>query len=150
MSKKYDHYFDRVAPIGSGSKIENEQEELLEQMREFEEVKKRSNEKGIKPLDVQPLGDRVLLYAPVQEEEKTPDGIILTGTMVQESNKAVVVAIGPGKILEDGSRIPMEVKVGDEVIFNKTSCMDIMYDGIPYKISSEREILFIVNKGGEN
>ena len=144
--KKYDHYFSQIAPTNMGSCIENSKEELIENMEAFEKIKKESNEKGIKPLNVQPLGDKVLLYQTVGEEEKISGGIILTGTIVQESNKATVVAVGTGKMLESGSRVPMEIKVGDEVIFNKPNCMDIRYDGINYKVTSEREIVFIINK----
>ena len=75
---------------------------------------------------MQPLGDKVLLYQQVAKEERTQEGIILAGTTVQESNKAMVVAVGSGKTLDDGSKIAMEVKEGDEVIFNKSGCMDII------------------------
>lgn len=148
--KNYDRHFDKVAPSSEGTRIENEREEFMESMQSFENEKKVKNEKGSSPLSVQPLGDKVLLYQVIAEEEKTSTGIILTGTVIQESNKAIVVAVGSGKTLEDGSKLPMEVKVGDEVIFNKNSCTDITYNGINYKVTSEREIMFIVNRESEN
>jgi len=148
--KNYDRHFDKIAPNSEGTNIENEREEFIENMQAFENDKKIKNEKGSKPLNVQPLGDKVLLYQVVVEEEKTSTGIILTGTMIQESNKAIIVAVGSGKTLEDGSKLPMEVKVGDEVIFNKNSCTEITYNGINYKVISEKEIMFIVNKESEN
>lgn len=148
--KNYDHHFNKVAPTSEGTLMENERGEFMEQMEVFEKAKKDRNEKGITPLNVQPLGDRILLYQVIAEEEKTSQGIILTGTMIQESNKAIVVAVGLGKTLENGSKMPMEVKVGDEVIFNKNSCTDITYDGINYKVTSERDIIFIVNRESEN
>jgi len=142
----YDRHFDKVAPISEGAKMEDEREEFLEKMKELEETKKMENEKGIKPLNVVPLGDKVLLYQVKEEEEKTAEGLILAGTVVKEPNRAVVVAVGVGRTSEDGSKQPMTVKVGDSVVFNPQGCVDIIYEGVSYKVLPERDIIFIVNK----
>ncbi len=89
---------------------------------------------------LKPLADRVLIE--VQEEEtKTKGGILLPDTAQKKSQKGKVLAVGAGKIADNGQRIPMEVKVGDEVLFAKYSGTDIDENGKHLLLITERDIL---------
>ncbi|MCS7051188.1 MAG: co-chaperone GroES, partial [Thermomicrobium sp.] len=67
---------------------------------------------------IRPLGDRVVVK-PIQKEEVTKSGIVLPDTAKEKPQRGQVVAVGPGRLTDDGKRLPMEVKVGDEVLFAK-------------------------------
>jgi chaperonin GroES len=77
---------------------------------------------------IKPLGDKVVVE-PLEEEEKSPGGIILPDTAKKKPQEGVVVAVGPGKILDDGSRGEMAVKVGDRVIYAKYGGTEVTIDG---------------------
>lgn len=77
---------------------------------------------------IKPLGDKVVVE-PLEEEEKSPGGIILPDTAKKKPQEGVVVAVGPGKILDDGSRGEMAVKVGDRVIYAKYGGSEVTIDG---------------------
>ena len=91
---------------------------------------------------LKPLADRVLIEVK-EEETKTKGGILLPDTAQKKSQKGVVLAVGAGKIADNGQRIPMEVKVGDEVLFAKYSGTDIEEDGKHLLLITERDILGI-------
>jgi Co-chaperonin GroES (HSP10) len=91
---------------------------------------------------VKPLGDRVVIKR-LEAEEKTKSGIVLTGTAKEKPQEAEVVAVGPGAIV-DGNRIPMEVKVGDKVLFSKYAGTEVKLDGEEYTILKQDDILAIV------
>lgn len=92
---------------------------------------------------LKPLADRVLVK--VEEEEiKTMGGILLPDTAQKKSQKGVVVAVGSGKMTEEGKRLPLEVKEGDEVLFAKYSGTEIEDKGEKYLLLSERDILAIL------
>ena len=98
---------------------------------------------GNKTPKIQPLGDRVVLE-PVKEEERTKSGIYLPETADRERpEQGKVVAVGPGK-LEDGKRIPMEVKVGDMVIYTKYGPNEVKIDETEYLIAKEEDILAVL------
>ena len=92
---------------------------------------------------VQPLRDRVLLK-PLEAEEKTKGGIILPDTAKEKPQEAEVVVVGKGKILESGKTEPIEVKVGEKVLYAKYSGTDIKIDGEDYLIIKEEDILAVV------
>lgn len=92
---------------------------------------------------VQPLGDRVLLK-PLEAEEKTKGGIILPDTAKEKPQEAKVIAVGKGKVLEGGKTEPIEVKVGDKVLYAKYSGTEIKIDGDDYLIVKEEDISAIV------
>lgn len=95
-------------------------------------------------MKIQPLGDRVVI-APLKEEKKK-GGIILPETADKErQEQGKVVAVGPGRI-EDGRRIPLEVKRGDIVIFTKYGPSEVKVDGKEYLIAEEKDILAIISK----
>jgi chaperonin GroES len=95
-------------------------------------------------LMLKPIGERVILKA-LAGEEKTASGIVLPDTAKEKPVEGEIVAIGSGRVLENGERLALEVKVGDKVIFSKYAGTEIKYDGQDYLILGERDILAIVN-----
>jgi chaperonin GroES len=93
-----------------------------------------------KNLKIRPLDDRVVVE-PVEAEERTAGGIVLPDTAKEKPQRGHVVAIGPGKLLDTGSRAPLSVSIGDEVIYGKYSGSDIEVDGHDVKILREGDIL---------
>ena len=89
---------------------------------------------------LKPLADRVLVEVDV-EESKTAGGILLPDTAQKKSQKGTVIAIGSGKVLDNGERLPFEVAVGDRVLFAKYSGVDIEEGGKKFLPLSERDIL---------
>ncbi len=89
---------------------------------------------------LKPLADRVLVEVDV-EEAKTAGGILLPDTAQKKSQKGTVIAIGSGKVLDNGERLPFEVAVGDRVLFAKYSGVDIEEGGKKFLLLSERDIL---------
>ena len=94
-------------------------------------------------MNIKPLADRVVVKS-VEAEEKTKTGIFLTASAQEKPQVAEVVAVGPGARAEDGSLIPMEVKVGDKVITSKYSGTEVKMDGTEYTIVKQSDILAIV------
>lgn len=79
-------------------------------------------------MNIKPLGDRVVVKA-LAQEEKTKSGIVLPDTAKEKPQQGEVIAVGPGKILENGQRVALEVKVGDKVIYSKYGGTEIKIDG---------------------
>jgi len=94
-------------------------------------------------MKIRPLGDRILLKR-VEEEEKSKGGIIIPDTAKEKPQEGKVVAVGKGKVLEDGKVIPLEVKAGDRVLFGKYSGSEVKIDGEEHLIMREEDILGIV------
>lgn len=94
-------------------------------------------------MNLQPLNDRVIVQA-VEQEEKTAGGIVLPDTAKERPQQAKVVAVGPGRVNDEGKRLEMTVKVGDQVIFAKYAGTEVVVDGEEYLILSENDILAIV------
>ena len=92
---------------------------------------------------VRPLGDRVLVRR-LEADEEVRGGIIIPDTAKEKPMEAEIVAIGEGKRLDDGSRAPFEVSIGDTVLIGKYAGTEIKFDGENYLILSEGEILGIV------
>ncbi|MDY3558495.1 co-chaperone GroES [Gemmata sp. JC673] len=101
--------------------------------------------KGDKQLVLKPLDDRVVLE-PTEAEEKTAGGILLPDTAKQKPQQGKVIAVGPGKLTDKGTRTVLAVKVGDTVLFGKYSGSDVEVNGKEYKIVRESEILGKLNK----
>ena len=89
---------------------------------------------------LEPLADRLVVKAS-QREERTKGGIILPDTAKEKPQEGEVVAVGPGKLSEDGKRIAMDVKVGDTVIYTKYGGTEVKEDGEEYIILRESDIL---------
>ena len=95
-------------------------------------------------MNIQPLADRILIK-PISSKEEAKSGIFLPDTVEKEkSEQGKVIAVGPGKVLENGSRQPLEIKKGDIVLFSKYGPSEIEIDGEDYLIAKEDEILAIV------
>lgn len=94
-------------------------------------------------MKLKPLADRVVVK-PIEEEDKTPGGIILPDTAKEKPMKGEVVAVGDGKRSEKGERMAMDVKAGDVVIYGKYSGTDFKLDNTDYLILRESDILAIV------
>ncbi|MGQ9456451.1 MAG: co-chaperone GroES [Armatimonadota bacterium] len=91
---------------------------------------------------IRPLGDKVVVE-PVEEEEKSPGGIILPDTAKKKPQEGIVIAVGPGKVLDDGSRGEMAVKPGDRVIYAKYGGTEVTVDGKEYVILDQDSIYAI-------
>ncbi len=96
-------------------------------------------------LKIRPLDDRVVVE-PLEAEEQTPGGILLPDTAKQKPQKGKVVAVGPGKLKDNGERITLGVSVGDEVIYGKYAGNDVEVSGKDLKIMREGDILAKVTK----
>ena len=96
-------------------------------------------------MKIRPLNDRVLVSR-INEEEKTSGGIIIPDTAKEKPQEGKVVAAGPGKLDDDGKRIPLEVKKNDRVLFGKYSGTDIKIDGVEHLIMREDDILGIIKQ----
>ena len=95
-------------------------------------------------MNIQPLGDRVVVK-PLEAENKTKGGIVLPDTAKEKPQEAKVVAVGKGKVLENGSLQPLEVKVGDKVLYGKYSGNEITTkEGEELLIMREEDILAII------
>ena len=94
-------------------------------------------------MKVKPLGDRVLVK-PLAAEEKTASGIVLPDTAKEKPQQGEVLAVGSGKLLENGQKVALEVQVGDKVIYSRYAGNEIKIDGDECMIMSERDILAIV------
>ena len=92
---------------------------------------------------VQPLGDRVLLE-PLEAEEKTLGGIVIPDTAKEKQQKGKVIAVGKGRITEEGKITPLEVKINDQVLFGRYSGTEVKVGGTEYLIVKEDDILAIL------
>ena len=92
---------------------------------------------------LKPLGDRVVIRV-LEQEEKTASGIFLPDTAKEKPSQGEVVAVGPGKLQDDGKRVALDVKVGDKIIFSKYAGTEVKVEGNEYLIVSERDILAIM------
>ena len=95
-------------------------------------------------MNLKPLGDRVVVK-PNEGEEKTPSGIVLPDTAKEKPQEGEIVAVGSGRI-EEGKKVPLEVKVGDKVIYSKYGGTEVKVKGKEYLILSERDVLAVVGK----
>jgi len=95
-------------------------------------------------MNIKPLGDRVVVK-PIAQEEKTKSGIVLPDTAKEKPQQGEVLAVGTGKLLENGQRVPVEVKVGDKVIYSKYAGTEIKLNDEDVLILGERDILAIIS-----
>ncbi len=92
---------------------------------------------------LKPLGDRVIVTVD-EEEEKTVGGIVLANNAKEKPQTAEVVAVGDGLVADDGKKLPMSVKKGDKVLFDKYSGSKVKYEDAEYLILHEKDIMAIV------
>ena len=94
-------------------------------------------------MKARPLHDRILVQR-VEETEQKVGGIIIPDTAKEKPQQGKVIAVGSGKIKDDGTRIPMDVKPGDLLLFGKYSGQEIKLDGVEYLIVREEEVLGVL------
>ncbi len=95
-------------------------------------------------MKLRPLGDRVVVK-PLTQEEVTTSGIIMPATVDKERpERGEVIAIGSGKILDNGSFAPMSVKVGDQIVFKKYSPDEVKIDNVEYLVVAESDIMAVI------
>jgi chaperonin GroES len=94
-------------------------------------------------MKIRPMNDRILVVR-VEEEKKTAGGIIIPDTAKEKPQEGKVVAAGPGKMGDDGKRIPMELKKGDRILFSKYAGSEIKIDGVEHIFMREDDILGIL------
>ena len=95
-------------------------------------------------MKLKPLNDRVLVKR-LEGEEKTAGGLYIPDTAKEKPSKGEVVAVGPGKTAEDGKKVAMTVKAGDQVLFNKYAGTEIKLDGVEHLVMREDDILAIIS-----
>jgi chaperonin GroES len=95
-------------------------------------------------VSLQPLEDRIVVK-PSEGEEMTASGLVIPDTAKEKPQEGEVIAVGPGRF-EDGTRVPLDVKVGDKVIYSKYGGTEVKLEGDEYLILSARDVLAIVNK----
>ena len=96
-------------------------------------------------MKIRPLQDRIIVKR-IEEEEKTKGGIIIPDSAKEKPMEGEVIAIGAGKILENGTKHPLEVKAGDRVLFSKYAGTEIKIDEVEHLIMREDDILGIIEK----
>jgi chaperonin GroES len=99
-------------------------------------------------MNLKPLGDRVVVK-PVEKEEKTKSGILLPDTAKEKPQEGIVEAVGTGRILDNGTKVPMELKVGDKILYAKYAGNEFKLDEVEYLIVSEKDVLAIVSSNGK-
>ncbi|MDZ5474437.1 co-chaperone GroES [Bacillus sp. 31A1R] len=92
---------------------------------------------------LKPLGDRVVIEL-VETEEKTASGILLPDSAKEKPQEGRVVAVGTGRVLDNGERVALEVSVGNKIIFSKYAGTEVKYEGSEYLIIRENDILAVV------
>jgi len=93
-------------------------------------------------VNVTPLNDRILVKR-VEEEQKTAGGLIIPDSAKEKPQRGEVVAAGKGKTSDDGKKIPLEVKTGDQILFGKYSGTELKLDGVEYLMMREDDVLGI-------
>ncbi len=94
-------------------------------------------------VNIKPLEDRIVVQA-IEAEQTTASGLVIPDTAKEKPQEGEVVAIGPGRIDDNGNRVPLDVAIGDKVIYSKYGGTEVKYSGQEYLILSARDILAVV------
>jgi chaperonin GroES len=94
-------------------------------------------------MNLKPLGDRVVL-TPIEREDMTKSGIVLPATAKEKPQEGLVEAVGRGRTLDNGTRVPMELKVGDRLLYAKYAGSEFKLEDIEYMIISEKDVLAVI------
>lgn len=94
-------------------------------------------------MNLKPLSDRIVVKA-LEAEEKTASGIVLPDTAKEKPQEGEVMAVGPGKVLENGTRQEMELKVGDKIIFSRYAGTEVKIKGEEYLILRQDDVLALI------
>ncbi|MCL4539001.1 MAG: co-chaperone GroES [Bacteroidetes bacterium] len=94
-------------------------------------------------MKIKPLADRVVVR-PLEAEEKTKGGLYVPDSAKERPQQGEIVAVGPGRVTDDGKKVPPEVKVGDRILYGKYSGTEVNYEGTEYLIMRESDIFAIL------
>ena len=97
------------------------------------------------PVSIKPLEDRIVIQQ-VEAEQTTASGLVIPDTAKEKPQEGEVIATGPGRIDDNGNRVPLDVNVGDKVIYSKYGGTEVKYDGQEYLLLNARDILAVVSK----
>ena len=95
-------------------------------------------------MNLKPLGGRVIVRPNEDDEQRTASGLVIPDTAKEKPQTGDVLAVGPGDISDGGDRIPLEVEIGDVVVYSKFAGTELKYEGEEYLILSSRDLLAIV------
>lgn len=96
-------------------------------------------------MNITPLGERIVIKV-LESEEKTKSGIFIPDTAKEKPQMGEVMAVGSGRVMENGQKIALDVKVGDKVLFAKYAGTEVKLDGEEYMVLKESDVLAIVNQ----
>ena len=94
-------------------------------------------------VNIKPLEDRIVVRQ-VEAEQTTASGLVIPDTAKEKPQEGEVVAVGPGRVAENGTRVPVDVEVGDKVIYSKYGGTEVKYAGEEYLVLSARDVLAII------
>ena len=96
-------------------------------------------------VSIKPLEDRIVVTV-LESEQTTASGIVIPDTAKEKPQEGTVLAVGPGRIDDNGNRVPLDVKVGDVVLYSKYGGTEVKYAGEEYLVLSARDVLAIIEK----
>jgi chaperonin GroES len=94
---------------------------------------------------IKPLEDRILVK-PLEAEQTTKSGLVIPDTAKEKPQEGEVLALGPGRVDDNGNRVPLDISVGDKVVYSKYGGTEVKYDGEDYLILSARDVLAVVTQ----
>lgn len=96
-------------------------------------------------ISIKPLEDRIVIRQ-VEAEQTTASGLVIPDTAKEKPQEGEVLAVGPGRVDDNGNRIPVDVKVGDVVIYSRYGGTEVKYEGQEFQILSSRDVLAVVER----
>ena len=96
-------------------------------------------------ISIKPLEDRIVIRQ-VEAEQTTASGLVIPDTAKEKPQEGEVIAVGPGRVDDNGNRVPVDVKVGDTVIYSRYGGTEVKYDGSEYLLLNARDILAVVSR----
>ena len=96
-------------------------------------------------ISIKPLEDRIVIRQ-VEAEQTTASGLVIPDTAKEKPQEGEVIAVGPGRVDDNGNRIPVDVEVGDVVIYSRYGGTEVKYDGQEFQILSSRDVLAVVER----
>jgi chaperonin GroES len=94
-------------------------------------------------INIKPLEDRILIKQ-VEAEQTTASGLVIPDTAKEKPQEGEVLAVGPGRVDDNGNRVPLDVNVGDKVIYSKYGGTEVKYSGVEYLLLSARDVLAVI------
>ena len=95
-------------------------------------------------MNLKPLGGRVIVKPNEEDEQRTPSGLVIPDTAKEKPQTGTVLAVGPGELSDAGERVPLDVSVGNVVVYSKFAGTELKYEGDEYLILASRDLLAIV------